>query len=68
MTTDDSATHQNERGMTDQRRQLPAWLWGLIFAIVLSVAALLIFSALGYGDNPVLEEGAAGSVMRCCSA
>lgn len=38
-------------------RQLPAWLLGLIIAVVLFVIGIFVFGALGFGDNPVLEEG-----------
>lgn len=37
-------------------RRLPAWLLGLIIAVVVFVAVLLIFSALGFGDDPVVES------------
>ncbi|MEE8406113.1 MAG: hypothetical protein V3S32_03075 [Acidimicrobiia bacterium] len=44
--------------MADHKRQMPAWLMGMIIAAVLFVIGVLIFQALGFGDNPVLESGA----------
>lgn len=43
--------------MAEPRRQLPAWLIGLIVAVVIFVAALLVLDAFGYGDDPVIEGG-----------
>ena len=42
--------------MANRKRQLPAWLLGLIIATVLFVIGVVIFQALGFGDNPVLES------------
>jgi len=42
--------------MANLKRQLPAWLLGLIIATVLFVIGVVIFQALGFGDNPVLES------------
>ncbi len=42
--------------MAKHRRRFPAWLVGLAIAIVVFVAVLLVFNALGYGDDPVLES------------
>ncbi|MGB7859320.1 MAG: hypothetical protein WBM90_02355 [Acidimicrobiia bacterium] len=42
--------------MTEERRQMPAWLLGLLIAAVLFVIAIVLFQALGFGDNPVLED------------
>ncbi len=44
--------------MTDQKRQIPAWLLGMVIAAVLFAIGFVIFQALGFGDNPVLESGA----------
>lgn len=33
-------------------KQWPPWLVGLILAVVVSVIALLLMNALGYGDDP----------------
>lgn len=46
--------------MPKQRRPLPAWLLGLIFAAVIFLIGVAVFSALGFGDNPVLESGLSG--------
>lgn len=37
-----------------ERRQLPAWLLGLIIAIVVFALGFLVFRALGFGDDPVI--------------
>lgn len=37
-------------------KKLPGWLLGLIIAIFVFAAALLLFSILGYGDDPVVES------------
>ncbi len=42
--------------MPEQKRKLPAWLVGLMIAAVVFAAVLLIFSALGFGDDPVVES------------
>ena len=34
------------------RKKTPPWLMGLIFAVIISVVALLVLDALGYGDDP----------------
>ncbi|MEE8489701.1 MAG: hypothetical protein V3S43_05145 [Acidimicrobiia bacterium] len=44
--------------VADQKRQMPAWLLGMIIAAVLFAIGFVIFQALGFGDNPVLESGA----------
>ena len=46
--------------MTDPKRRLPAWLLGLIIAAALFAIGVVIFQALGFGDNPVLESGLSG--------
>jgi hypothetical protein len=40
----------------------PAWLVGLVIAAVVSLLALIVFSALGFGDDPVVESLIALSV------
>lgn len=40
--------------MSDERRQLPPWLMGLILALVLFVVVLVVLNLLGYGDDPAL--------------
>jgi hypothetical protein len=42
--------------MAKHDRRFPAWLVGLVIAAVISVVALLVFSALGFGDDPVVES------------
>jgi hypothetical protein len=34
------------------KKRTPPWLMGLIIAVIISVAALLVLDALGYGDDP----------------
>lgn len=48
--------------MAKHSRRMPAWLLGLLIAVVVFVAVLIVFSALGYGDDPVLES--AGTLLR----
>lgn len=43
------------------KRQTPAWLVGLIIAIVLSVIVVVVARMLGYGDDPAI--GALGSLI-----
>lgn len=44
--------------MTNHKQPMPAWLIGMIIAVVLFVIGVVVFQALGFGDNPVLESGA----------
>lgn len=44
--------------MAHHTKRIPAWLFGLIIAVVLTVAILLISDALGFGDDPVVESAA----------
>jgi hypothetical protein len=37
----------------------PAWLVGLLIAVVLMAAALLIANLLGFGDDPAIGAAAA---------
>lgn len=42
---------------TDQRsRQMPPWLLGLIIAVVIFLIGFLVFQALGFGDDPVIDS------------
>ena len=41
-----------------EKRQLPPWLLGLIIAAVVFVVVLIVVQALGFGDDPVLEDAA----------
>jgi heme/copper-type cytochrome/quinol oxidase subunit 4 len=42
--------------MARHLRRLPAWLVGLLIAVVVTLVAFLLFSALGFGDDPVVES------------
>ena len=42
------------------KKKTPPWLMGLIFAVIISVLALLVLDALGYGDDP--SVGALGVI------
>lgn len=42
--------------MARHRRKLPPWALGLVIAIFVFAAALLVLSALGYGDDPVVDS------------
>lgn len=42
--------------MARHKKQLPAWVLGLIIAAVVFAVALLVFAALGFGDDPVVES------------
>jgi hypothetical protein len=43
------------------RSRRPAWLVGLILAIIVFVAVIVVFNLLGYGDDPVVNGLAFGS-------
>lgn len=43
----------NDR-MDREKRRLPAWLLGLIIAVVLFVLVLVLANTLGFGDDPVV--------------
>lgn len=38
------------------------WLVGLLIAVAIFVVGLLIFAALGYGDDPVIDPGSTGAI------
>jgi hypothetical protein len=42
--------------MAKHRKRTPAWLVGLVIAVLVFIAVLVAINALGYGDNPVLES------------
>ena len=46
----------NEASVAADKPRVPAWALGLLIAAVIFVAVLLIFSALGFGDDPVVES------------
>lgn len=41
--------------MARHRKPIPAWLMGMIIAAIVFVLVLVIFNALGFGDDPVVE-------------
>lgn len=41
--------------MANSERRLPAWLLGLLIAIVVFAVVVATFSLLGIGDDPVIE-------------
>ncbi len=43
-------------GRRNASRRLPAWVLGLIIATVLFGIGIIVFRALGFGDNPVVGE------------
>jgi len=46
--------HQTPKSRFWQKQ--PAWLVGLVFALVIFAIGLLVFNALGFGDDPTLGE------------
>lgn len=40
--------------MSDDKRQLPPWLVGLILAVIVFVVVLVVLNVLGYGDDPAV--------------
>lgn len=47
------------RPMSD-RKPLPPWLIGLVFAAAIAVIVLWVFTLLGFGDDPAFESGVTG--------
>ena len=47
---------QNEDMSEPGRPRFPAWFVGMLVAVVVFVAALWLFSVLGYGDDPVIDS------------
>jgi hypothetical protein len=43
--------------MADNDRRLPAWLLGLLIAIIVFTALFFLAIAFGYGDAPSIEGG-----------
>lgn len=37
-------------------KQRPAWLLGLIIAVLVFALVLVMFAILGFGDDPVIES------------
>ena len=52
-------SRRQNASMSNESRRMPAWLLGLLIAIVVFAVVLVLFSALGYGDDPVLESAGA---------
>ncbi len=44
--------------VSEERRELPPWLIGLILAGIVFAVLLLVINALGFGDDPALETPA----------
>lgn len=40
--------------MAEDDRRIPAWLLGLLVAIIVFAAVLFLAIALGYGDDPAI--------------
>lgn len=36
--------------------KIPAWLLGLVVAVVVFILVIVVLNALGYGDDPVVES------------
>lgn len=51
---DNTGVERDRSGHKHLKRQRPPWLLGLILATLLFVVALLVASALGFGDDPVV--------------
>lgn len=47
------------RGRRRQRKQVPAWLLGLILGAVVFAIVLFVLEVLGYGDDPAIGIGVA---------
>ena len=46
----------SHRDPNEEKRQVPAWLLGLIIAAALFVIGLWASTLLGFGDDPVIEQ------------
>jgi hypothetical protein len=44
--------------MARHSKKIPAWLLGLIIAVVLTAVVLVVANGLGFGDDPVVESTA----------
>ena len=53
------AAPEHERDKTRVKRPIPAWALGLIIAAVLFGIGIIVFQALGFGDDPVLGDAVA---------
>jgi hypothetical protein len=45
-----------ETAMPDRERRMPAWVLGLLIAILVFAVVMVAFSLLGIGDDPVIES------------
>jgi hypothetical protein len=45
--------------MSEEKRQMPPWLLGMILAAVVFVIGILVFKLLGFGDDPVVGDSMA---------
>ena len=55
----DNVAMTKETKWRSASRGLPAWALGLMIAVVLFGIGIIVFQALGFGDNPVLGDAAA---------
>ncbi|MDX1468341.1 MAG: hypothetical protein R3258_03280 [Acidimicrobiia bacterium] len=46
-----------------EKKQMAPWLIGLLIAAAIFAVGLLIFSALGYGDDPVIDPNSTGAIL-----
>ena len=45
------------------KKQMAPWLLGLLIAAAIFVVGLLVFTALGYGDDPVIDPDTTGAFL-----
>ena len=57
--SDNGAVSQETNARRNARRRLSACVLGLMIAAVLFGIGIIVFQALGFGDNPVLGDTAA---------
>lgn len=41
--------------MAKHKKRMPAWVLGLVIAVVIFALVLVVFAGLGIGDDPVIE-------------
>lgn len=49
------AMREND-SMADHKRPIPSWLLGLVIAVIVFAIGVWLFQALGFGDNPVIDN------------
>ena len=54
---------ENDR-MAEHRRPIPSWLLGLMIAVVVFAIGVLLFQALGFGDNPVIDNATISTLSQ----